>query len=363
MKLFSKGRDELGEGGFGLRQRGCVPDRAQLGADALADRKARRVMNGVPGEVELAALPFRAAQDGPARGAQTCVIVGDHIVDAAHAARLQAFQKGPPMNLRLGEGDRDAQHPATLVGADAHGREHGGVPYDAAVAHLFVTGVEDQVSDLAERPAAPGLQFVVEQLCRAADLRRRKALDAELAHHRLDLAGRDALDIHLGHRQHHGAHRSAAALQRLGVERRAIMAGGLGNVDGDRACRRVDALGLVAVGIALALGGALIGAGAQKPLPLDLHGQLERPAKNRGDIAGAMLDQMFQDRLDRRILLSVHSRLSMGGFATPWNTRVERPCRGAPRQGLAAPAQTNFQTSYQPALIFTHGPIGAFRWT
>ncbi len=42
---------------------------------------------------------------------------------------------------------------------------------------------------------------------------------------------------------------SAAALQRLRVERRATMAAGLGNVDGDRAGRRVDALGLVAVGI------------------------------------------------------------------------------------------------------------------
>jgi hypothetical protein len=65
------------------------------------------------------------------------------------------------------------------------------------------------------------------------------------------------------------------------------MAGGLGNVDGDRAGRRVDALGLVAVGIALALGGALVAAGAQEPLPLDLHGKLERAAKDRRDVAGA----------------------------------------------------------------------------
>ena len=145
-------------------------------------------MDGVPGEVELAALPFRAAQDGPARGAQTCVIVGDHILDAAHAARLQAFQKGPPMDLRLGEGDRDAQHPATLVGADADRREHGGVADDPTVAHLLVTRIEDQIPDLAERPGAPGLQLVVEQLRRAADLRGGQALYAELAHHRLDIA-------------------------------------------------------------------------------------------------------------------------------------------------------------------------------
>ena len=137
---------------------------------------------------------------------------------------------------------------------------------------------------------------------------------------------------------------SAAALQRLRVERRATMAGGLGNVDGDRAGRRVDALGLVAVGIAPALGSALVGAGAQAPLPLDLHRKLERAAEDRGDVGGAMLDQMFQEGLDRRILPSVHSRFSMGGFATPWNIRMGRPCRGMPRQGRAAPRQTNFQT-------------------
>jgi hypothetical protein len=244
------------------------------------------------------------------------VVVGDDILHAAQAARLQALQKGPPMDLRLGEGDRYAEHPAALVRADADRREHGGVADDPAVAHLLVARVEDQIPDLAQRPVAPGFQLVIQKLRRAADLRGGQALDAELAHHRLDLAGGHALDVHLRHRQHHGAHRPAAALKRLGVERRAAMAGGLGNVDGDRAGRRVDALGLVAVGVALALGGALVGAGAQEPLALDLHGQLERTAKDRGDVTGAMLDQMFQEGLDRRILSSVHSRFSMRNRAT-----------------------------------------------
>jgi hypothetical protein len=116
---------------------------AQLGADALADREARRVMDGVPGEVELAALPCRAAQHRPAGGAQAGVIVRDDILHASQAARLQALQECAPMDLRLGEGDRDAQHPTALVGADADRREHGGVADDPAVAHLLVAGVED----------------------------------------------------------------------------------------------------------------------------------------------------------------------------------------------------------------------------
>jgi hypothetical protein len=75
------------------------------------------------------------------------------------------------MDLRLGEGDRDAEHPATLVRADADRREHGGIADDPAVAHLLVTGVQDQIPDLAEGPVAPGFQRVIQKLRRAADLR------------------------------------------------------------------------------------------------------------------------------------------------------------------------------------------------
>ena len=92
---------------------------AQLGADALADREARCVMDGVLGEVELTALPFRTAQNGPARGPQPGMVVGDHVFDPAQTAGLEALQKGPPMDLCLGQGDRDPENPAALVGADA----------------------------------------------------------------------------------------------------------------------------------------------------------------------------------------------------------------------------------------------------
>jgi len=127
-------------------------------------------MDGVLGEVELAALPCRAAQDGPAGGAQPGVVVGDDVFDAAQAARLQALQERPPVHLRLGQRDRDAENPAALVRADADRREHGGVADDPAMAHLLVARIEDQISDLAERPIAPGFQFVVEHLRGAADL-------------------------------------------------------------------------------------------------------------------------------------------------------------------------------------------------
>jgi len=92
------------------------------------------------------------------------------------------------MHLRFRQGDRDAEHPAALVRADADRREHRGVSYDPTMAHLLVARIEDQIPDLAKRPIAPGFQLVIQKLRRAADLRGGQALDAELAHHRLDLA-------------------------------------------------------------------------------------------------------------------------------------------------------------------------------
>jgi hypothetical protein len=224
----------------------------------------------------------------------------------------------------------------------ANGREHRRITHDPTMAHLFVSGVEDQIFDLAEGPIAPGRQFVIKKLGGAADLRSGQALDPELAHHRLGVPRGDALDIHLGHRQHHGAHRAPPALQRLRVEGLAFVISRLGHLHRDRAGRRIDALGLVAVGIALPLGTALVETGAEKPFALDLHGQFESSCEDRRYVSGTVFDQMFHEGLNRRILSLVHSSVSHGCFAIPWNTRMGSPCRGRPRQGLTAPAPNEF---------------------
>ncbi len=97
-----------------------------------------------------ARLPFGPAQHGPTRGAQAAVIVGDDIFHPAQATRLQALQKGAPVDLGLGQGHRDAQHPAPRVRADTDDRKHGGITNHAADAHLLVTGIEKEIADLPE---------------------------------------------------------------------------------------------------------------------------------------------------------------------------------------------------------------------
>ena len=70
------------------------------------------------------------------------------------------------MDLGLGERDAHAQDRAMAFGRDADGDQHSTVDDAAAVANLFVAGVEDQVRDLAQRPIAP--DFAVPRRAAAA---------------------------------------------------------------------------------------------------------------------------------------------------------------------------------------------------
>ncbi len=89
------------------------------------------------------------------------------------------------------------------------------------------------------------------------------------------------------------------------------MTGGLGNLERHRAGRGVDLLGLGAVGVAAALGRALMVTGAQEPLALDPHGEIEQPCENRGHLLAAVFDQLFHQRLKDIILVSPHA-------GSPW---------------------------------------------
>jgi hypothetical protein len=93
--------DQIGQGGFSLGEIVRCPDRFQRSADALADFCVGSVMDGVPGQVELAALPCGAAQNGAAGSAQAAVVVGDDEFDPAQAARDQAFEERRQLTAML----------------------------------------------------------------------------------------------------------------------------------------------------------------------------------------------------------------------------------------------------------------------
>ena len=84
--------DQLGQRGFGLGEILCRPDRFQLLADALADLGVGGVVDGVLGQMELAALPCSTAENGAPGSAQATVVVGDDELDAAQPAGDEAFE-------------------------------------------------------------------------------------------------------------------------------------------------------------------------------------------------------------------------------------------------------------------------------
>ena len=225
--------------------------------------------------MELAALPGRAGQDGLAGDAEARVIVAGDEPDAVEATISEAHDELAPVYFSLGERHRETQHAALAILTDPDRREDGGVANHAAHAHLFITGVEKEIRERAERAGPPCLQFLVEQGCRAADLRRGQAFQPELDHHLFHVARGHALNVHPGNGEHDGTGRAPAPFQRLRIERR-FAAAALGNLQCERARGGVESLGLVAVGIAATFGRALIGPRPQMLLALNTHGEIEK---------------------------------------------------------------------------------------
>ena len=92
-----------------------------------------------------------------------------------------------------------------------------------------------------------------------------------------------------------------AALERLRVERRVAVAGGLGNAERGRPRRSVDAPGLVAVCEGAAPLGTLVAPGAYEALALDLHDHAVGRREGREHAFRPILNQVFH-----AMMLSVH---------------------------------------------------------
>ena len=102
----------LGQRGFGPGQRACVPYGAQLGADALADRGIGGLVEGVFGQMELAAPLGCVAEHGTAGGAQPGMVVGSDERDATQAAGDQALREAPPVGPGIRQGAGTRREPA-----------------------------------------------------------------------------------------------------------------------------------------------------------------------------------------------------------------------------------------------------------
>ena len=128
--------------------------------------------------------------------------------------------------LRLSAGEFDAEDVAAAVPADADGDQHRLRADDAAVAHLLVAGVEDEVRHrFVELALGEGGERLVEALVDPRDGRRRDAVAAQLLGDRLDLACRDALDVHLRQGAHQRLLGALVTFEQLGGEASFAVAG------------------------------------------------------------------------------------------------------------------------------------------
>jgi len=90
------------------------------------------------------------------------VVVADHELHAVYTACLEALEELPPVRLGLAACDTAAEDRPLSVGGDTDGGEDGTWHDGPAVPDLFVSSVEDQIGDLAERPVLPGGQLFVD---------------------------------------------------------------------------------------------------------------------------------------------------------------------------------------------------------
>jgi len=110
------------------------------------------------------------------------MIVGDDKLVIHHSARNQAAEEATRVDLACITAALTPSTPPPLVGTDAVRGRHGRIARNAASARFLVPSIQLQVPDIADRAAAPRLQFVVEQDRSSADLRRgRRSIPNALA--------------------------------------------------------------------------------------------------------------------------------------------------------------------------------------
>jgi len=82
--------------------------------------------------------------------------------ETVKAAGLERGEEGAPMHLGFTESDADAEDGALAIRADPDGNENGAIQELAALADLFIAGIQDQVGKTSQRVISPRLEFNIE---------------------------------------------------------------------------------------------------------------------------------------------------------------------------------------------------------
>ena len=307
--------DDFLETPLGGVEIGAVED----GADGVGDGgplvEPGHVGLGVLLEVELAALPRHRWEEGLSGGTQPGVIVADDQLDPLEAPFLERGEEGSPVDLRLAEGGTDAEDGAFAALIDADGDKDGTVDDTSTLTDLLVSGIEEEVGVEAQGAGAPGVQFGVELGGTATDLGGTDRGPTQLLDDGGDFASGDALDVHLCQGEFEGLFAAYALVQGAGVE--AGTSTDLRDVEGDGTDPCVDGLGLVAVAVAIAGLGALIGLGVEDLGAFVAHGFVDEQADALGEAFGAVFVDELQEAIEEfRLGLVGHVRRLLDVFGT-----------------------------------------------
>ena len=155
------------------------------------------------------------------------------------------------------------------------------------------------------------MEFGVEELGAVADLGRTDGGTAEFLDDGGDFAGGDALDVHFSHGEFERLLGADAFFQGAGIEFR--FTPDLRDAEGDGADAAGEGFGFVAVGVALAGVGALVGLGLEDMMAFDAHGFVDEDAEAFGEAVVALVSQELQDVVQKfRIGVVGHGVLDVG---------------------------------------------------
>ena len=230
-------------------------------------------------EVDVAALPAGFGKDFGQRTLEAGVVVADGQAHAAQTALLQAQEQVAPARGAFAIGDLDGEDLAPAFPVDADGHQHRPRADDTLLAHLLVTGIEDEVREFDfQAPAGKALQFPVELHVHLADGRGAELMPAQFLGDGLDFARRDALHIHLHERGHQGLLRALVTLEKLRGEAALPV---LRHAQFHRAHARDQLARIVAAAIALPTLGALALGRTDRVAHLRFKDFLQKPLHQR----------------------------------------------------------------------------------
>jgi len=313
---------EAGLGGDEIR---AVVDGTDIGRHAGAHVETGDVSLGVLLEMELAALPRDGGEDGSTGGRESAMGVADDEGETVKASGLERGKEGTPVDLRFAERSADAEDGSLSVGADPDGDENGAVQELAALADLFVSGIQDQIGTASQRLIPPGLKFDVELGGTGADLSGTDGMPAEFLDDFGDFAGGDALDIHLGQSEQEGLFAAGSFFQSTGVKFHAVA--NLGDAQMDGTDTGGKGLWLEAIGAPEAILTTLVGAGLKDSGAFLNHGFVDEQAQALGKTGGALGGEELQNGVQKvRINLVGHVWVFVGCVCrTPTGNHTGQP--------------------------------------